>query len=65
MVRNVGNIDRIIRLILGLAIIGLGLYFGSWWGAFGLIFLFTAAVGWCPLYVPFGLSTCPAKLTDA
>lgn len=58
---NVGNTDRVIRAILGLVVIALGFYYGTWWGALGLIFLATAAIGWCPLYVPFGLSTYKAK----
>ncbi len=58
---NVGKTDRIIRLLLGLIIIAAGIYFSSWLGAIGAILLFTAAVGWCPLYLPFGLSTCATK----
>ncbi|MCB9101523.1 MAG: DUF2892 domain-containing protein [Anaerolineales bacterium] len=58
---NVGSIDRVIRVLLGLVIIALGFYFNSWFGAIGIIPLFTAAVGWCPLYMPFGLSTCSTK----
>ena len=61
MKRNVGKIDRIIRVLLGLIIIALGIYFNSWWGAIGVIPLLTAAIGWCPLYVPFGLSSCSTK----
>lgn len=59
---NVGKIDRIIRLLLGVAIIAVGVYFSSWWGAIGAILLFTAAVGWCPAYLPLGLSTCSTKI---
>lgn len=55
---NVGQVDRIIRLILGLVIVGFGFYFGSWWGVLGLVLLGTAAVSRCPLYMPFGISTC-------
>jgi len=55
---NVGKTDRIIRLILGVGIIAAGVYFQSWWGAIGLIPIFTAAIGWCPIYVPFGISSC-------
>ena len=61
MKRNVGNVDRMIRILLGLVIIALGFYFNSWLGAIGIIPLFTATVGWCPLYLPFGLSTCSTK----
>lgn len=57
MKKNVGKVDRAIRAALGLVIILMGLYFGSWWGVVGLILLGTALVGWCPLYAPLGLST--------
>lgn len=55
---NIGNIDRILRIIAGLAILGAGYYFKSWWGLVGLGPLLTAAFRFCPAYVPFGLSTC-------
>lgn len=55
---NVGKTDRIIRAVVGLVLIILGVIFNSWWGAIGLIPLATAAVGWCPAYFPFGLSSC-------
>ena len=58
MKKNVGNLDRVLRLILGLVIIALGFINQSWWGLVGIIPLFTAAVGWCPAYLPFGISTC-------
>ena len=58
---NVGKSDRIIRVLLGLIIIAVGVYLNSWWGTIGVIPLFTAAIGWCPLYVPFGLSSCSTK----
>ncbi|WP_446009075.1 YgaP family membrane protein [Candidatus Electrothrix sp.] len=55
---NVGKSDRIVRVILGIGIIAVGFYFQSWWGAIGALPIFTAAIGWCPAYLPFGLSTC-------
>lgn len=55
---NVGGIDRILRIIVGLGVLGAGLYFKNWWGLIGLVPLGTAALGWCPAYLPFGLSTC-------
>ncbi|MCB0036348.1 MAG: DUF2892 domain-containing protein [Anaerolineales bacterium] len=58
---NVGTTDRILRAVIGLVIIAAGFYFTSWWGAIGAILLVTAALGWCPLYLPFGLSTCATK----
>ncbi len=59
--QNVGSADRIVRIVAGVALIGAGLYFKSWWGAIGVVPLLTAAIGWCPLYVPFGIRTCPRK----
>jgi len=54
---NVGKADRIIRVIVGACIIATGVYLKSWWGAIGIMPIFTAAIGWCPAYLPFGLST--------
>ena len=58
---NVGSADKIIRVIIGAAVIGAGVYYQSYWGAIGVIPLFTALVGWCPAYLPFGISTCSVK----
>lgn len=61
---NVGRVDRLIRIIIGLAVLSLlWLVEGNlkWLGLIGLIPLFTAAVKWCPLYTLFGIRTCPAK----
>jgi hypothetical protein len=55
---NVGKADRIIRVILGAGIIAIGIYLKSWWGAIGVIPIITAAIGWCPVYLPFGISSC-------
>lgn len=57
MKTNVGGIDRILRILVGLAVIGWGVYANSWLGAIGLIPLVTGLLGWCPLYLPFGLNT--------
>ena len=63
MKKNVGKVDRIIRLVLGLGLMGLALYWGGCWftGIVGLAFLFSAAVGWCGLYKVLGISTCKIK----
>jgi len=58
---NTGKTDRIIRGLIGLIVIAAGVYWKSWWGAVGLVPLFTAAIGWCGLYALFGISTCKAK----
>ena len=57
MKHNVGKTDKTIRYILGVAIIGAGVYFQSWWGAVGLVPLLTATMSFCPLYGLLGLST--------
>ncbi|MCB1865920.1 MAG: DUF2892 domain-containing protein [Chromatiales bacterium] len=57
MSANVGGIDRVLRIVVGLAIIGWGIYAKNWWGAVGAIPLVTALIGWCPLYAPFGISS--------
>lgn len=54
---NMGKTDRIMRAIAGVVIIAAGAYLQSWWGAIGLVPLVTAAIGWCPAYVPFGISS--------
>jgi len=56
---NMGSGDRIFRGILGIVILGAGLFFQSWWGLIGLIPLATSIVGWCPVYVPFGWNSGP------
>ena len=59
---NVGGIDRILRIVAGLALIGLTLagVIGAW-GWIGVVPLATAALGLCPLYSVLGFSTCPVK----
>lgn len=62
-----GGADRIIRILLA-AVLGY-LYFGGvvtgTWGLIlvilGGVFVLTSLVGFCPLYVPFGINTCPKR----
>jgi hypothetical protein len=58
MQANVGAVDRIIRIVLGIAIIALGVAYKSWWGAVGLLPLATGLFSFCPAYTLFGISTC-------
>lgn len=62
MSKNIGGIDRILRVVVGLALIGLTLtgVIGLW-GWLGVVPLATAAIGWCPAYLPFGIKTCKAR----
>ena len=58
MNKNVGSVDRFIRLVLGLIILGVGYYYQSWWGAIGAVMLLTAVIGWCPPYSILKINTC-------
>jgi hypothetical protein len=61
MAANVGGIDRVLRIVVGIAV--LALFFvlegnARYWALVGLVPLFTATFRFCPAYLPFGLSTC-------
>jgi hypothetical protein len=64
MVRNESNVDRIVRALVGAVL--LIAWVAGWWtgalavvsGAVGIVLLATAAIGFCPLYRVFGISTC-------
>ena len=58
MHRNVGTIDKLIRVIAGAVIIALGVKYNSWWGALGAIPIVTAALSWCPLYSILRIKSC-------
>ena len=62
MTQNVGGIDRILRIVVGLVLIGLAAT-GTvgWWGWLGIVPLATGAIGWCPPYAIFGFNTCAMK----
>jgi hypothetical protein len=58
MKTNVGKADRAVRILVGLGLVVAGFYYQSWWGVIGVVPLFTGSTGWCPAYLPFGISTC-------
>lgn len=65
MTRNIGNIERILRIVIGAALV-LGYFIGgdgaySWLYLLGLIPLATGLVGWCPPYALLGINTCKTK----
>ncbi len=54
---NVGSVDRLLRIILGLIIAILGVYFNSWLGLIGIIPLATGLFSFCPMYFLMKIST--------
>ncbi|MFZ9031727.1 MAG: YgaP family membrane protein [Robiginitalea sp.] len=67
MKKNMGTADRVIRLIIA-AVIGVLYYTGTISGTLGIVllvlagvFVLTSFISFCPLYIPFGISTCPNK----
>ena len=62
MKTNVGGLDRIARVVVGVVLLGLAAT-GTVgvWGWLGIVPLATGALGWCPAYKILGLSTCPIK----
>ncbi len=62
MKTNEGTVDRVLRIVAGLALIGLAATgkVGAW-GYIGVVPLLTGAIGWCPLYTVLGIKTCPAR----
>ena len=62
MTANVGTIDRILRIVVGLVLIAM-VFVGpqTSWGWVGVVPLLTALIGFCPAYKLIGLSTCSIK----
>lgn len=58
MQANVGGIDRVIRIVAGIVILGLGLGYKSLWGLLGFVPLLTGIFRFCPAYTLFGISSC-------
>lgn len=62
MQANVGSTDRIIRVIIGLALIaGSATHTIGPWGYIGIVAVLTGVFRFCPAYLPFGLSTCKTR----
>ncbi len=61
MKTNIGMMERIVRVVIGLGILSLAIVGPrSPWAYLGILPLLTGAVGWCPPYAFFGISTCRA-----
>ena len=63
--KNVGNVDKIIRIVIGLGLLSLLFILNGnirFIGLIGIILLATAFIGFCPIYKIFGIKTCKAKI---
>jgi hypothetical protein len=70
MTRNVGGIDKVLRIVAGLALLafavtGLPATGYNWLGWIGVVPLLTAFIGWCPAYTLIGVNTCPLQQRKA
>lgn len=62
MTKNVGSIDRTLRIVIGLALIaGAATSTIGLWGYLGVAPLLTGLIGWCPPYAMLGFNTCAMK----
>lgn len=61
MKTNVGGMDKIVRILAGIALIAWALMGGQVWAWIGVVPLATGLMGWCPAYTLFGMNTCPLQ----
>jgi hypothetical protein len=62
MTKNVGGIDRTLRIVIGVALIAAAATGAvGVWGYLGVVPLLTGLVGWCPPYAMLGFNTCKTK----
>lgn len=64
MKANVGNLDRVLRILAGLVLLALVFVLEGdvrWWGLIGIVPLATGLLRWCPAYTLFGISSCPSS----
>ena len=62
MKTNEGGLDRVLRVLAGVVLLGLTLggVVGAW-GWIGIVPILTGAVGYCPEYSVLGINTCPMR----
>ncbi|HRH80596.1 MAG TPA: DUF2892 domain-containing protein [Thiobacillaceae bacterium] len=58
---NVGGVDRVVRIAAGVALVAWAALGGPAWAWIGVVPLATGLIGWCPAYLPLGMSTCKTK----
>ncbi len=61
MKKNVGTVDKIVRILVGLVIGAVGIYYQSWWGLIAILPIASALAGCCTLYNLVGISTCKTE----
>lgn len=61
MKTNVGGIDKILRIVVGIALVAWAILGGPVWAWIGVLPIITGVMGWCPAYTLIGLNTCPLK----
>lgn len=61
MKTNVGGMDKIVRILAGIALIAWALMGDHAWAWIGVVPLATGLMGWCPAYTLFGMNTCPLQ----
>lgn len=64
MKKNVGSVDKIVRIVLGLGLLSLLFLLEApmkYLGLIGIVPLLTSLMGWCPLYTLLGMNTCRVK----
>ncbi len=60
MVKNIGSTEKIIRILIGLALLSMLFWVegnARWWGLIGLVPIATALASWCPIWAAFGINT--------
>ena len=66
MTRNVGGLDKMLRIGAGVVLLLLGVLGPlGWWGLIGVVPLVTGLMGNCPVYSLVGLNTCPLDRRSA
>lgn len=64
MKKNVGSVDKVIRIILGLGLIGFAIFTQNWWGLIGIVPVLTAFMNFCPVYSLLKISTVQKVKTE-
>lgn len=64
MEKNIGNLDKVLRVVVGIALLSLIFILkgdARWWGLIGIAPILTVVLGWCPAYTLLDVSTSKTK----